>query len=163
MVSQATIELVLSVELLQAKSSRCKPEPAHQAQAFFLALLTMDVLGYLVSKAEDTGLLQPLTTRPLQHRLSLYIMIMMWFMLYPLSDGLLTSQPRPVASPTQPSLHQPFVGFHPNSGDHPSIFHTYGGWPHHIPELGLPGRTVQGTTMERGLLGWRILSTSTFF
>jgi hypothetical protein len=37
-----------------------------------LLILTMDVLGHLVSKVEDTRLLQPLTTRPLQHRLSLY-------------------------------------------------------------------------------------------
>jgi hypothetical protein len=37
-----------------------------------LFILAMDVLGHLVSKAEDAGLLLPLATRSLQHRLSLY-------------------------------------------------------------------------------------------
>jgi hypothetical protein len=32
----------------------------------------MDVLGFLVSKAENEGLLQPLSSRPLPHRISLY-------------------------------------------------------------------------------------------
>jgi hypothetical protein len=37
-----------------------------------LLILVMDVLGFLVSKAEDEGLLQPLSPRPLPHRISLY-------------------------------------------------------------------------------------------
>ena len=37
-----------------------------------LFILVMDVLGYLILKAEEEGLLQPLATRSLQHRVSLY-------------------------------------------------------------------------------------------
>ena len=32
----------------------------------------MDVLGQMISKAANEGLLQPLSTRPLQHGISLY-------------------------------------------------------------------------------------------
>lgn len=37
-----------------------------------LFVLAMDVLSRLFSKAEDLGLLQPLASRPIQHRLSIY-------------------------------------------------------------------------------------------
>jgi hypothetical protein len=37
-----------------------------------LFVLVMDVLGQLFSKADDEGLLQPLSSRQLQHRVSLY-------------------------------------------------------------------------------------------
>jgi hypothetical protein len=37
-----------------------------------LFILVMDVLGWLISKAELENLLQPLSSRPLQHRVSLY-------------------------------------------------------------------------------------------
>jgi hypothetical protein len=37
-----------------------------------LFILVMDVLGFLVSEAQEIGLLQPLSARPLQHRLSIY-------------------------------------------------------------------------------------------
>jgi hypothetical protein len=37
-----------------------------------LFMLVMDVLGQLFSKADDEGLLQPLSSRQLQHRVSLY-------------------------------------------------------------------------------------------
>jgi hypothetical protein len=35
-------------------------------------ILAMDVLGYLISKAKNEGLLQPISTRTLQHRVSFY-------------------------------------------------------------------------------------------
>ncbi|AQK79126.1 General transcription factor 2-related zinc finger protein [Zea mays] len=35
-------------------------------------ILVMDILGCLVTKAEEEGLLQPLSSKPLQHRISLY-------------------------------------------------------------------------------------------
>ena len=37
-----------------------------------LFILVMDVLGQMISKAANEGLLQPLSTRLLQHRISLY-------------------------------------------------------------------------------------------
>lgn len=37
-----------------------------------LFILVMDVLGHLVAKAEEEGLLESLSHRPLQHRISLY-------------------------------------------------------------------------------------------
>ena len=37
-----------------------------------LFILVMDVLGYLVTKVEEKGLLKFLSTRSLQHRISLY-------------------------------------------------------------------------------------------
>jgi hypothetical protein len=37
-----------------------------------LFVLVMDVVGQLFSKADDEGLLQPLSSRQLQHRVSLY-------------------------------------------------------------------------------------------
>jgi hypothetical protein len=37
-----------------------------------LFILVMDVLGYLITQAARDGLLQPLSTRNLQHRISLY-------------------------------------------------------------------------------------------
>jgi hypothetical protein len=37
-----------------------------------LFILAMDVLGFLISKAENDGLLKPLSTRTLQHRVSFY-------------------------------------------------------------------------------------------
>jgi hypothetical protein len=37
-----------------------------------LFILVMDVLGYLISKVEKEGLLQPLSARTLQHRVSFY-------------------------------------------------------------------------------------------
>jgi hypothetical protein len=37
-----------------------------------LFIMAMDVLGYLINKAEDEGLLQPISTRTLQHRVSFY-------------------------------------------------------------------------------------------
>jgi hypothetical protein len=38
-----------------------------------LFILAMDVLGSLVSKTEQEGLLQPLSSRALQHRIFLYV------------------------------------------------------------------------------------------
>jgi hypothetical protein len=38
-----------------------------------LFILVMDVLGQMISKAANEGLLQPLSTRPLQQRISLYV------------------------------------------------------------------------------------------
>jgi hypothetical protein len=38
-----------------------------------LFVLVMDVLGQLFSKADEEGLLQPLSSRQLQHRASLYV------------------------------------------------------------------------------------------
>jgi hypothetical protein len=38
-----------------------------------LFILAMDVLGFLIIKAESEGLLQPLSTRVLQHRVSFYV------------------------------------------------------------------------------------------
>jgi hypothetical protein len=35
-------------------------------------ILVMDVLGYLITKAENEGLLQPIATRALQHIFSIY-------------------------------------------------------------------------------------------
>jgi hypothetical protein len=40
--------------------------------SLMLFLLVMDVFGQLFSKADEEGLLQPLSTRQLQHRVSLY-------------------------------------------------------------------------------------------
>jgi len=37
-----------------------------------LFILVMDVLGHMISQAETDGLLQPLSTRAIQHRVSLY-------------------------------------------------------------------------------------------
>jgi hypothetical protein len=37
-----------------------------------LFILAMDVLGFLITKAESEGMLQPLSTRVLQHRVSFY-------------------------------------------------------------------------------------------
>jgi hypothetical protein len=37
-----------------------------------LFILAMDVLRFLISKAESVGLLKPLPTRTLQHRVSFY-------------------------------------------------------------------------------------------
>jgi hypothetical protein len=37
-----------------------------------LCILVMDVLGYMVAKAAAVGMLQPLSSRALQHRVSLY-------------------------------------------------------------------------------------------
>jgi hypothetical protein len=37
-----------------------------------LFILAMDVLGFLINKAENAGLLQSLSTRPLHHRVSFY-------------------------------------------------------------------------------------------
>jgi hypothetical protein len=37
-----------------------------------LFILAMDVLGFLINKAENEGLLQSLSTRPLHHRVSFY-------------------------------------------------------------------------------------------
>jgi len=37
-----------------------------------LFILVMDVLNWMVTRASEAGLLQPLSTRPIQHRISLY-------------------------------------------------------------------------------------------
>jgi hypothetical protein len=37
-----------------------------------LFILVMDVLGHMVAKAAADGMLQPLSSRALQHRISLY-------------------------------------------------------------------------------------------
>jgi hypothetical protein len=37
-----------------------------------LFILVMDVLKWMVTRADEEGLLQPLSRRPLQHRISLY-------------------------------------------------------------------------------------------
>jgi hypothetical protein len=37
-----------------------------------LFILVMDVLNWLFTRASEAGLLQPLSTRPIQHRISLY-------------------------------------------------------------------------------------------
>jgi hypothetical protein len=37
-----------------------------------LFILAMGVLGFFISKAENDGLLKPLSTRTLQHRFSFY-------------------------------------------------------------------------------------------
>ena len=37
-----------------------------------LFILVMDVLNWLVTRASEAGLLQPLSSRPIQHRISLY-------------------------------------------------------------------------------------------
>lgn len=37
-----------------------------------LFILVMDVLGFLITKAENEGLLRPLATRTLHHRFSIY-------------------------------------------------------------------------------------------
>jgi hypothetical protein len=40
-------------------------------QCFFV--LVMDVLGFMIKKAEEENLLQPLAIRALQHRISIYV------------------------------------------------------------------------------------------
>lgn len=37
-----------------------------------LFILVMDVLNWMVTRASEAGLLQPLSRRPIQHRISLY-------------------------------------------------------------------------------------------
>jgi len=37
-----------------------------------LFILVMDVLNWMLTKASEAGLLQPLSRRPIQHRISLY-------------------------------------------------------------------------------------------
>lgn len=37
-----------------------------------LFILVMDVLNWMVTRADEEGLLQPLARRPIQHRISLY-------------------------------------------------------------------------------------------
>jgi hypothetical protein len=45
-----------------------------------LFILAMDVLGFLISKAESVGLLKPLSTRTLHHRVSYYADDMVLFL-----------------------------------------------------------------------------------
>jgi hypothetical protein len=53
---------------IQLKRGLRQGDPLSQ----ILFILVMDVLGGLVSKAEEKGLLQPLSSRSLHHRISLY-------------------------------------------------------------------------------------------
>jgi hypothetical protein len=45
----------------------------HDPLSPMLFILVMYVLGYLISKAEEEGLLQPLSARALQHQVSFYV------------------------------------------------------------------------------------------
>jgi hypothetical protein len=52
-----------------------------------LFILAMDIMGFLISKAKRGGLLQPLSSRTLQHRVSFYADDMVLF-LYPVVDDI---------------------------------------------------------------------------
>jgi hypothetical protein len=52
-----------------------------------LFILTMDVLGFMISKAEAAGLLKPLASRTLQHRVSINVDDVVIF-LHPVAEGI---------------------------------------------------------------------------
>jgi hypothetical protein len=56
-----------------------------------LFILVMDVLGYLIAQAAREGLLQPLSTRNLQHRISLYADDVVLFLRPEVSDISITT------------------------------------------------------------------------
>ena len=51
-----------------------------------LFILVMDVLGHLIAQAASEGLLQPLSARNLQHRISLYADDVVFFLRPDVSD-----------------------------------------------------------------------------
>lgn len=53
---------------IQHKRGLCQGDPLSP----MLFILVMDVLNWLVTRASEAGLLQPLSSRPIQHRISLY-------------------------------------------------------------------------------------------
>jgi hypothetical protein len=55
-----------------------------------LFILAMDTLGFLFSKAEEAGLLQPLSTTQRLHRVSMYADDVALF-LHPLADDILAA------------------------------------------------------------------------
>ena len=55
-------------DFIQHKRGLCQGDPLSP----MLFILVMDVLNWLVTRASEAGLLQPLSSRPIQHRISLY-------------------------------------------------------------------------------------------
>jgi hypothetical protein len=55
--------------------------------SLMLFILAMDVLGFIISKAEATGLLKPLASRTLQHRVSFYADDVVLF-LHPVAEDI---------------------------------------------------------------------------
>jgi hypothetical protein len=57
----------------QEKPFNTRGDYSRVTLSLMLFILAMDVLGFLIVKAENEGLLQPLSTRTLQHRVSFYV------------------------------------------------------------------------------------------